>query len=336
MAEAQNLLFERLYHNSPLFKNQVDLVNQLLHNSQSHYKIDPNDLAIHLRELNKMKAYVSQLLSTNTNRTITKRFVDSLSELISQRLNGTGYDPGPITAEVIDALKERNTGIVSNQVKFRKDEEIIPAIEKGRYISIITSRPLEIGRDLENEYSSFSFQKYFLEDLVRCLIGKSKQLKAYRFNFPLESFAKLFWQELRRFIRQYLYGNYSNPEVLFSLFTLFKLSPDVLEPLRAKETLAKDEIDSISDHFLRVLNDNKNILVFVIPLPIFSISTVAIDPSETQAAKLFALFQEEGEIIIKKFSREDFTLWRLFVWDQLKTVKDCKSFKFVHILEGKL
>lgn len=74
------------------------------------------------------------------------------------------------------------------------------------------------------------------------------------------------------------------------------------------------------DEILVLLNRNRNIMVFIGRAPIYAIPIVAINPAESKNIKLYALLDiNNPEINIHKYSNEDVVLWRLFVWDKLKS-----------------
>jgi hypothetical protein len=78
------------------------------------------------------------------------------------------------------------------------------------------------------------------------------------------------------------------------------------------------------------LNVNRYILVFQVTAPFYTIPVIAIDPDDPKAARLYAILENGNpNVYIHKYQKEDYQLWRLFVWDNLKTNIESKSFKYL-------
>src|ERR1043165_6520761 len=89
-AKAFSILFEYDWGgNGPLFKNQSNLVNELLDAPESSY-YTPNrtgvDKEAYDKAHNRLKTYISQIFTADTNRRITKEFKQSLAGLLAKKL----------------------------------------------------------------------------------------------------------------------------------------------------------------------------------------------------------------------------------------------------------
>ncbi|GAA4334393.1 hypothetical protein [Flaviaesturariibacter amylovorans] len=333
MTDILALLFEKRFGSGPLFKNQVDLVSQLLKHPQSElFKPDDDPDAFTKRQTN-LKAYVSQLLSHTVNRTITEEFRKSLSFLISEKITLVGSDPKPIIKEVFDELQKRNSNLSKQELNDHNRQQIETDIDSAKYISVITSRPLEITREYQNKSSSFSFQPFLLEDIVATFSAKSSRLKSYRFNFPMQRFGEIFWNGLRRFVRFYVERHSQTEQFHNVLIKRFGLSQDLVSRLTGDAD--GDEVkNEVVDNLLLKLNDEKYIVIFIVDAPIFTIPIIAIDPDQNSKARIYALFDDgEGNISPYRYSTDDYVLWRLFVWDSLKTSKNSKQLTYRYILD---
>ena len=65
MKDAYKILFEDIFLNTTLFKNQQDLVNALLTDKNSSYHVEMADKEYYSREQTRLKTLISQLLSDN-------------------------------------------------------------------------------------------------------------------------------------------------------------------------------------------------------------------------------------------------------------------------------
>jgi oligoendopeptidase F len=69
----------------PLFKNQQDLVTHIIQEANTEYYVANDDIEKFNRTLNRLKAYVSQLLSSNVTRTVTGDFESALRNVINKK-----------------------------------------------------------------------------------------------------------------------------------------------------------------------------------------------------------------------------------------------------------
>jgi hypothetical protein len=327
MAEPSHLLFNYDYGGGPLFKNQNDLVLQLLNHAASSYYEKDKNTEEYVRALNRLKIYVSQLLSSNVNRNITEDFRSSFTQLVRERLKGLKFDAVAISEEIIQGLKQKNIPHDKADNKSHLLDQAYEDLWAANYIAVITSRPLEISKDIE--IKPFSFQRFLISDLYQSFEVPSKNLRFYRFNFPMEQYGELFWKGLKKVIRTFIVVNQHKTSLHESLYTNYYISHEKLKPLKKKSQISNDELEDIADGILYYLNRNRHVLVFIVKLPIYSMSLIALDPDDPSHAKIYAIFDSSGRAAtLFKFAKEDYLLWRLFVWDKLKTEKSIVPLKY--------
>ena len=315
MPDADFLLFKKEFNGKPLFKNQLDLVTQLLTTRQ--YSVDSNDPEAFSRAQTRLKTYISQILSASGNRNITEDLRISLEQILSEKLN----DPLAATITVDDIvkdLKEKSASVNKQIIKGSLVEQLNNDINNANYIALFTARPLEIASP--TILSKFSFRFFLLMDLLDCLINKEKEIKFYRFNFPLDSSAVLFWKGLKKILFNYLLANIQKDFIIDILYEKFTLKTLTVQQLKQKETILPENVINVVNEMLELLNRNKKIMVFVLNTPVYAIPILALDPAEAKNAKVYAILNnEKNDEPIFKYQYDDAMLWRLFVWDQLKT-----------------
>jgi hypothetical protein len=311
MQDEIKLLFETRINGKPLFSSQLDLVNAILTNPRTKYYVPQNDPELFAKSQNRLKAYVSQLLSTTVSRNVNEDFISALRLVISSRLAGNEEQTVAIVSAVIDAIRGKNSSIAKAEIKTTPIDQFISDISNGRYIAVITSRPLEIEVQERNSLPNLRNVLFF--DLISQLYNENKDLKYYRFNFPTDAFGDLFWRGLRRILfRQF--KAHPSPQLFESLQS--KLGIDISE----NENFTDNLIQKIVYETLLKLNSNKYILVFTTSAPIYGFPIVAIDPSDTNNNKVYSILESEKMTLLKLPDNETL-LWRLFVWDVLKSKK---------------
>lgn len=326
MADAMHLLFLKEFGAKTLFRNQFDLVQNLLNDPRSKYYFPNKETDEYIKRQSRLKAYISQLLSSSVSRNITDEFSKSLFALLEKKLQGTDFNPQNVFSDIVQSLKAKNTSSIKAEAKYSVPERIYTELYAANYIAVITSRPLELGINLEAR--AFSFQRYLLNDLMQTFINPNKKLKNYRFNFPLQSFCELFWKELRKFVRFYIQRKIHEESLYAALKSNYKLSHNKLSLLKLKDLAYKD-LEEIVDCVLEYLNTNKHMLVFHVTAPIYSMPLLAINPDDPKTASLYAMLEDSNQgVSIHRYQKEDFMLWRLFVWDNLKTNVNSKPVKY--------
>jgi hypothetical protein len=290
-------------------------VQNLIAEPSSKYYIDPSQIELYNRAQNRLKTYVSQLLSTTVTRNVTEDFKSSLTTVIAARLNINGSSP--IVDEIINDLIVKNTPAIRNEPKSSINEEFYSDFFASNYTAIITARPLEIEAD--SNAGKISIRKALFQDFLQSLSDPERDFKKYRFNFPLETYANLFWKGLRKMLVKYLIENSNDTNVYQKLHSKFTIDTSTFNQIIADREYKINHLEEIVDEVLKYLNSNKDILVFISDAPIFSIPLVIINPSEARNSRLYALLDSgNDEISVYKYSTEDVLIWRMFVWDKLK------------------
>jgi len=325
---ALELLFEYDFGRGPLFKNQVDLVNELIGNHNSaYYLTDENELE-YSRAVSRLKAYISQLLSDSARRSVTPELHESLRILIKEKLFTTEFDADEILELIVTDFKNRNkksfAGVVTNRRgsvagAFLKD------IVTANYISVFTTR--EITFEYELFEKRISFVNLLLENLVDTLIN-GKHLKHYRFNFPLEQTCQLFWMGLRKEIVKYLK---SDKKILGDLLLGIKpfsiLSDTNTNKAEDDRTIAFE--DKVAFLLLDYLSKKGVINVFHLRTPTYIVPSVTVNPNESNKASTYLFLQSShGNDNIHKLTGEEQLLWKFFVWDNLKKNKSGVLIKY--------
>lgn len=318
MRDPNALLFQAQYGGGSLFKSQLDLAQKLLSHPDSPYYNPDVQSPEYAREINRLKAYLSQLMSGTVNRTITPKFLTGLTVLLKDRLRNSQGDPMLIRDTIISALQNRNQPSKAGDSRLSFIDQVYVDLGAAKYIAIITSRPLEISVNLQQK--PFSFQKFFVEDLTTSLLQPGKVLKKYRFNFPLLQYAEIFWKELRKIIVGIIIAKQHDVSLHEALFRNYLIKFDQINLLKNIMPIDYADAEAIADNILLYVNGrNRLLLVFVVELPIYSMPIIALDPDDPINSKIYAVLDTSQQVIIHKYAQEDYLLWRLFVWDKLKT-----------------
>lgn len=316
MQEAAKILFETLHNGKPLFSSQLDLVTALLNDPDNVFYVSDKELDKYTKAQTRLKTYVSQLLSATVSRSITEDFKTSLTTAIAARLPGNTDVPQMVDM-ILTAIRQKNSGIVKTEVKTSFLEQFTSDLDNAHYVAVITARPLEI--EAPERPGSPTLRNFLFTDLIARLYNKEKDLKSYRFNFPNESFGYLFWRGLKRILFRQFKANPS-PELFDSLYQKFAIENNPLTAANEQQKLTDDQLDNIVNETLLKLNTNRFILVFTTTAPVYGLPLVAFDPSDTKNNKVYAILEGE-KMNLYKFPDSETLLWRLFMWDPLKSKK---------------
>lgn len=315
MKEASAYLFEDTYEGRPLFKSQQDLVIQLLNDPENPYYVDSKNADQYLKAQSRLKTYISQLLSNSVTRSITEDFKRALILLLNKRLSPS-FNAEEIVVSLIESLRQKNSRIAKTETKNTIKDQLNFDLSEANYIAIITSRPLEI--DIQNETIFFSLRNFLFKDLLDRLSDVEKDLKSYRFNFPLDTYCYLFWRGLKRILKNHIRGNIT-PTLFESLHDKFALNYPTFAKLESKTDYSDNELNELVDEILKGLYRNRYILVFHTTAPIYGMPLIILNPTDQRNMKVYTLLQDEKSINIFKYPEQDCVLWRVFVWDKLKS-----------------
>ena len=319
MQQAIKLLFDNQGIGKTLFNNQLDLVNTLLSDERTKYYVAQSELDKYTKAQTRLKTYVSQLLSSTVYRSITEDFKNGLLLAVESRLSNDRLLAQQIVDVVIKAIHHKNATISKSDTKANQEDQFGQDFEAANYIAIITLRPLEV--DKPEGLGSPPLRKYLFEDLIQRLFEKEKDLKYYRFNFPTDSSSFLFWRLLKRILFRHFKNNLSQ-NLIESLYLKFAIRSETAAILENNNQISDEQIEFLVDETLAQLNANRYIMVFTNLSPIYSLPIVAMDPSDTKHIKVYAMLSSDSEKLnVFKFPDNESVLWRVFVWDSLKSKK---------------
>src|SRR5436190_11287116 len=165
----------------------------------------------------------------------------------------------------------------------------------------------------------FSLRHFLFTDLLERLSDPGKDLKYYRFNFPMDTYGHLFWRGLKRILHSFISKSWST-KLSESLHSKFTIKTDTWLSLAKNEKLEARDIEYVVNEILLLLSRNRYIMVFHASSPIYGMPLVILNPSEPTNIKVYALFDSGTKNInVIKYSETDTILWRVFVWDKLKS-----------------
>jgi hypothetical protein len=318
MESAGSILFEKLYRGQVLFRNQQDLVVHIMQQPGTEYYATQDDVEKYNRTLNRLKAYVSQLLSSSVFRIITPGFQEALRGAILKK-TGDEELTNKITSQIIDELKLKRNIPPKPDHKLNILEQLTNDFKNGKYISVITSRPLEIEADISND--KFSLRKLIFEDFVDSVLS-NQPLKDYRFNFPAESSGILFWKGFNKQLIKYLKNLENRRSFLSAIKEKIHIDLNENVDLFHEPILSDTDIYGTTASILRSLRKECKLVVFTCDAPIYTLPLIVIDPAETRNAKVYAIIDSESDNFnVYKFSNDEIVLWRLFVWDRIISSK---------------
>lgn len=317
MGKANSLLFEVPVDGQMLFKNQQELVNLILQQPGTEYYVTPDDSEKYARGQNRLKAYVSQLLSSNVVRNITSDFEAALLSIIKRKVTDQGLAER-LVIDIINDLKSKNVATPKADSKSSVVDQLALDFKNGKYISIITARPLEVEAEISNEV--YSLRKLVFEDFFDSITNPEKTLKIYRFNFPVDSSGHLFWTGINKLLVRYI--KQVPDKKGFLDIIKHKIAFDFASNtnLFAEPDLAIQDVNLLAEKILRGLRKEHKLMVFTCDAPIFTQPLIIIDPAEIKNAKIYSILDsQDGNFTVHKFSSEEVVLWRLFVWDKMQS-----------------
>ncbi|MEI9954920.1 MAG: hypothetical protein WDM90_01070 [Ferruginibacter sp.] len=275
MKKAEELLFEQLFNNRPLFRTQQDLVNQLVDNKGSAYYLAKESPGYQLR-INRLKTFISQLLSVTISRSMPAAFRTSLEKVVEERLADTDFEAKIVTEQLITALADRNKG--PNQkvfaAVFNPKKQLVNDITDARYVLVITARPFDINDD----DSRFSFQQFLIQDLFDSLADPERPMKYYRFNFPIKSLCDLFWLALKKMLEKALAQKMASKDFIEILFLKSLVNSSIYNAIKAKKEITEIDISFVTNELINYLNKNNYVHVFLVEAPIFSVPMIVTNP----------------------------------------------------------
>ena len=329
MEDANTILFATDFDGKSLFKNQLDLANQIM--SAGIYKVNFEDQEEVNKIQTRLKTYISQILSETAVRNITDEFKQSLESILSKKIRSSQLRDEVLKKILID-LKTKNTSTTKADVKalsFKQD------VLGNNYFSIISAKPIAIDKLKDN--GEFSLRDFLFQDYIKTFLNNLKP-KYFRFNFPLQSYCELFWIGFRKMIVVELM-ELLDSEIFKNIFVNDKFSLKKETKLQYENykkhagqknyQLINQFIFLLSLDIVELLNKNKIILTFHNTEPIYSTTLIAIMPDTLKETKLYLILEDEEERTqLLKVNSENVLLWRIFVWDKIKTSNGSKNIEF--------
>jgi hypothetical protein len=329
MPDINILLFDTPYDGKPLFKSQSELVAGLL--NTTFYRIGSQDLFEQTKALNRLKTYVSQLLSGSGNRSITRELREAMAHVLTERL------PEPalrarVLDDIFDAMREKSA-TAAREIKPTIHATFQQQVAASSYVVAITSTQVKV--DLAKDGETISLGQFLAADLLDTIRRRRGQIKKYRFNFPLKSDCEVFWIGVRSALSHHLYALSAQTEQEpYFIFDGSSVAPEFLELLNeyrrlqdalletAAFDLRRKIIQNHSYSFVSMLNRLRIIRVFATEEPIFAIPMIILEPADNANSKLFSLIEDEkSQTHVIQLSREYTIQWRRFVWNKLLTSK---------------
>jgi hypothetical protein len=283
--KSSELLFEKIFNDQPLFKSQLDLIQQLLTTPPYLRMYSEADEGGYSKALNRLKAYVSQLLSGNVSRKITDEFRIGLKVALARKIKDQKILDDTYI-EIIEALRSvSQVGQKSNTRIGHFQNDLLQA----RYIAIIATRPFEAYDQMLNGEEK-ALINIFKADISEALTRNQVPSRIYRFNFPMQNHCELFWKNLGKLI---------NIEM-------------------NKLAIATGS----ADESVKFLYSERIIRTYHVEDPIFSLPMVAINPDGSSTARLYTVVETENMgVSFLKISKDDMYPWKTFVWDKIKVSK---------------
>ncbi|MBP6430769.1 MAG: hypothetical protein KA319_03300 [Ferruginibacter sp.] len=319
MKNAREILFEELHFDKVLFNSQQELVNTLLTNKNSGYfRVEEDDE--YRRIVNRLKTYISQLLSNSTNRNITPKFRRSLEKIIESRLdNNTSYAK-QVTQRIIESLENKRKVDNKNLSTSFKNlhTDLIENITNATYVLVITTRAF----DINNDNSKFSFQNFLINDLFLSLVNPDKPMKYFRFNFPLRTLCDLFWLALYKNLEKNLAQKMTSKDFIKTLYLKSLINQSIYNDFLETNEVSETDIDFVARELITYLNKNKFVHVFLVDAPIFSVPMIITNPTDLKQTNAYIILENEyRNTNINKLQVEDILTWKFFVYDRIKTQK---------------
>lgn len=327
MEDAPLYLFEKLYDGKPLFSSQVDLAQSLVNNSKSGYYVEVSESEDYKRELNKLKTYISQLLSSTVARSLTPVFKHSIGVVVAEKLANTDYDFKEITSKIIVSLENKNRRVAGQAGKFSSHstiEDLFQGIAHSEDVLVITARPF----DITSNNIKYSLQEFLILDFVQNLANPDHPKKRYRFNFPVKQTGDLFWYGFKKALDHQIVRLFYAKKNIEQVYFQSLISTDLYEQLTQTNEYSKDLISKVSESIIRYLNINLLVSVFIVDEPIFAVPMIVLNPNKRQTSAYIVIENELNETVVNRLGLEDTVLWKFLVWDRIKTKFSGKPLEF--------
>ncbi|MFZ2205586.1 MAG: hypothetical protein WAV23_03270 [Minisyncoccia bacterium] len=207
---AKNRLFSALFQGqNPVFKNQTDLVQKLIENEKSFFKVEKEESPEKINiKIANLKSLLSQILNSNARRKIKDEFIESVCLVVTEELKSRQLSDQK-TEEIVSSIKNSLIDIRQTPKSSKEDKQVMNIEfffkECKRFYFIISScDPFEVMPGLENyELSKGNFfVSTIWPGVKKKLIEKNSKLFQMKGNFlNLVFFKNYNWKpEIRGFI----------------------------------------------------------------------------------------------------------------------------------------
>jgi len=317
--DAYSLLFVDEFGEKPLFKNQIDLVNALLGHPNSDYYTDRGNRETYQKAVSRMKAFVSQLFSEHSRRSISQEFRRSLEIVLKEKSQHQSFEVADVLEQIVEDLKDRNSTrrhLFKETSKNEVDKctELAYELLNATSITIFTAR--EIKMELNVRGRKRAINEFLIENLVFSL-QRNARPKKFHFNFPFERICVSFWKGLRKELAKYLY---LHDHVLSFILPLIKSGIKTVDYNTDTLFHAGDDVESvIASTLLSYLSRENIINVYYLSAPVYISSVISLELSECDSSAYLCLETLGGQDQLHKLSDREMFISRLFVWDNVKT-----------------
>lgn len=329
MNKVQDLLFEQVYGTEriQLFLNRQDLLNKLLTNELSAYRVrDANNSVEYARSSNRLQTYLSHILTGSGKRKITDDFTQSLTAIVAERLKGTDINAEFLVDNIIAEIESLNT--TASHRENALFDEFVNDQKTSKYIAVFTTAPIELEAN-PNVYLD-KIRSVVIDTILNYDIGASSPsmpITKYKYNFPERITGILFWRKLsllivRKVLRESLEDKLDG--ILRKLNLVYRESNN--------KTI---EIYEKVNQYLTYCNNQNWIQVNLVQEPIFVMPHVVFNPNETNNIKAYLLLGYKDETIqLHKLSTFDSQIWRQYVWNVLKEKRTSVNIKYIDSIEN--
>jgi len=318
MDKAEDILFEDIYDKMPLFRGQLELVHQLINHPESHYYVENKESIEYKKQTNRLKTYISQLLSGEVYRKITPVFKRSLELVLKERLEGTNYNYVHVKKKIIASLEKKNIGQsyykTFSSLNYIIKKELYNDVINANHILVIAARPFDMNTD-----SKDSMLRILFLDLLNSFTFPDRKLKYYRFNFPLKDICELFWYSLRRTLETSLTYLIRSKDIIKSFYLKSFISEKTYNEIIDSKDSPPELLNKVACEIMLFLNKNHYILIFHNDYPIYTVPLIITNPNESKNCNGYIILESEAGEKIDKLSFHDIITWKYFVYDKMKT-----------------
>jgi len=336
MQTPATLLFDnQIDSKGSLFKNRLELSTLLLKTNGSKYYEDSLEPSVFNGKINSLQSYLSHVIAGTGIRKITPEFKQSLSYLIKERVKKIESAEQIILNlfESIDYYNSIKNSITHKNVHnkvIQIFQEMLHAQKNANYVAIFTNRPIELEAD-PDKYS-LQIRQVTIDSILNYVTEKG--IIKYRFNFPSQNIAILFWRKLSYLLVKELH--IENSDKIASIDSFLKnreIDTSKIKKTPNEELNLKYKINE----FLKIVNDEAWIQVIYLPEPVFVIPHIIFDPNEIKKSEGFIYMTSDSENFqIHKYQHFELLNWRERVWDLIKLNRKSVPIKFSDALEDNI